>query len=300
MTDKLEIPVWTVAQSLAALISWGVRGAKPAPAGVTHPGACRMPSPSTILITGASSGIGAALAAEYAAPGITLHLGGRSAERLESVAARAREAGATVHVTAVDVADADAVERWVLAADDATPLDLVVANAGISAGTSGLAGGEPADQVRAVFRTNVDGVLNTVLPILPRMTARGRGQLALVASLAGYRGMPGAPSYCGSKAAIKVFGEGLRGSVHASGVQVSVVCPGYIRTPMTAVNEFPMPFLMDVDRAARVIRNGLEHNRARIAFPWPTAFAVWLLQAIPPGLIDPILRRLPGKSAQGA
>src|SRR3546814_8256106 len=80
--------------------------------------------------------------------------------------------------------------------------------------------------------------------------------------------MPGAPSYCGSKAAIKVFGEGLRGSLHASGVRVSVVCPGYIRTPMTAVNRFPMPFLMDAEQAARVIRRGLERNRARIAFPW--------------------------------
>lgn len=175
----------------------------------------------------------------------------------------------------------------------------MVANAGISAGTAGRTGGEPDDQVRAVFATNVDGVLNTVLPVLPRMKARGRGQLALVASLSGYRGMPGAPSYCASKAAIKVFGEGLRGTLHDTGIRVSVVCPGYVRTPMTAVNDFPMPFLMDADKAARRIRRGLELDRPRIAFPWPMALAVTLLQAIPPSWIDPLLRRLPGKAALG-
>lgn len=259
-----------------------------------------MKTPKTILITGASSGIGAALAIEYAAPGITLHLGGRSVDRLEKVAAKAQAAGADVHAKAIDVTDAEQVRQWVLETDAATPLDLVVANAGISAGTSGLGGAEPEAQVRAVFRTNVDGVLNTVMPILPRMTERGRGQIALVASLAGYRGMPGAPSYCGSKAAIKVFGEGLRGTVHHSGVRVSVVCPGYIRTPLTDVNEFPMPFLMDVDRAAKVIRRGLERDKARIAFPWPMAAVVSLLQAIPPAWIDPLLRRLPGKASQGS
>lgn len=259
-----------------------------------------MPKPTIILITGASSGIGAALALEYAAPGITLHLGARNSERLEAIAIAVRAAGATVRPMAVDVTDAEAVRRWVVAADESTPLDLVIANAGISAGTAGLAGAEPTEQVRAVFATNVDGVLNTILPILPRMTSRGSGQLALVASLAGYRGMPSAPSYCASKAAVKVFGEALRGSIHASGVRVSVVCPGYVRTPMTDVNDFPMPFLMDADKAARVIRLGLARDKARIAFPWPLAAAVWLLQALPPAWIDPVLRRLPGKAARPA
>lgn len=259
-----------------------------------------MKHPTSILITGGSSGIGAGLAVEYAGPGIVLHLGGRAVDRLETVAAQCRAAGAEVHIRIVDVTDAEATRVWLLAADDVTPLDLVVANAGISAGTSGQAGGESEDQVRAVFATNVDGVLNTVLPILPRMKARGGGQIALVASLAGYRGMPGAPSYCGSKAAVKVFGEALRGTLHATGVRVSVVCPGYVRSPMTAVNEFPMPFLMDLDKAARIIRRGLERDKPRIAFPWPMALAVTLLQAIPPAWIDPLLRRLPGKTSSGA
>lgn len=259
-----------------------------------------MPTPTSILITGASSGIGAALALAYAGPGVTLHLGGRNVDRLEAVATKARAAGAAVRIQALDVTDADAMRRWVETADDSGPLDLVIANAGISAGTSGLSGAESDAQVRAVFATNLDGVLNTVLPILPRMTARRRGQLALMSSLAGFRGMPSAPSYCGAKAAVKVFGEALRGAVHGSGIRVSVVCPGYVRTPLTDVNAFPMPFLMEADAAARRIQRGLARNRARIAFPWPLAAAVWLLQALPPAWLDPILRRLPGKAAQPA
>ncbi|NQW10864.1 MAG: SDR family NAD(P)-dependent oxidoreductase [Alphaproteobacteria bacterium] len=259
-----------------------------------------MRDPRTILITGASSGIGSALALEYAAPGVTLFLGGRNRDRLELVAEQARAKGAAAEIRQMNVADAEATRAWIEAADDAHPLDLVVANAGISAGTAGLTGGEPEEQVRAVFRTNVDGVLNTVLPMIPRMVARRRGQLALVASLAGYRGVPGAPSYCGSKAAVKVFGEGLRGTLHDAGVGVCVICPGYIRTPMTDVNTFPMPFLMGVEQAARVIRRGLARNKPRIAFPWPMATAVWLLQALPPAWVEPLLRRLPTKSSEAA
>ena len=257
-----------------------------------------MRDPRTILITGASSGIGSALALEYAATGVTLFLGGRNRERLTQIAELARAKGAAVEAQQINVADAETTRAWIQEADASHPIDLVVANAGISAGTSGVTGGEPEEQVRAVFRTNVDGVLNTVLPMIPRMVERGSGQLALVASLAGYRGVQGAPSYCGSKAAVKVFGEGLRGSLHSAGVGVCVVCPGYIRTPMTDVNTFPMPFLMDAERAARVIRRGLGRNKPRIAFPWPMAAAVWLLQALPPAWIEPVLRRLPTKSSE--
>lgn len=249
--------------------------------------------PQSILITGASSGIGAALALAYAAPGVTLVLGGRSAERLADVASACRAKGATVETAAIDVTDLAATEAWVLAADTARPLDLVVANAGVSAGTGH--GEEPMDQVRRIMAVNVDGALNAVLPILPRMVARGHGQVALVASLAGYRGMPGAPAYCASKAAIKVYGEALRGDMGLKGVGISVICPGYVDTAMTRVNRFRMPFLMTVDRAALVIRRGLARNRARIAFPWPLHAAMWLAAALPPAWLDPLLIRLPRK-----
>jgi len=116
-----------------------------------------------------------------------------------------------------------------------------------------------------------------------------------MASLAAFRGFPGAPAYCASKAAVRVWGEALRGHLHGSGIAVSVICPGYVRSPMTAVNEFPMPLLMGAERAARIIRRGLERDRARIAFPWRLYAAVRLLSALPPGLTDPLLRRLPEK-----
>lgn len=254
-----------------------------------------MTPPTSILITGASSGLGGALAEAYAAPGVRLFLSGRDADRLATVASACRDRGAVCETGLIDVRDAEETARWIRESDDAAPLDLVIANAGISAGTAGKDGAEPADQVRAVFATNVDGVLNTVLPAIDRMEERGRGQIALVSSLAGYRGIPGAPSYCASKAAVKALGEGLRGSLHGKGLRVSVICPGYVRTPMTAVNDFPMPLLMDADRAARIIVRGLSRNRARISFPWPMAAAVWLLQTLPPAWIDPILRRLPRK-----
>ena len=253
-----------------------------------------MRDPKHILITGASSGLGAELARTYAAPGVTLALTGRDAARLEAVAQQCRAKDATVEAAVLDVTDAAALAGWMLERDDAQPIDLVLANAGISAGTGGDT--EPVEQVRRIFAVNVDGVMNTVLPLIPRMQARRRGQIALMASMAGFRGFPGAPAYCGSKAAVKIYGEGLRGMLAGSGVEVSVVCPGYVRTPMTDRNGFPMPFLMEAGKAARIIRNGLTRNKARIAFPLPTLAAVWLLQALSPGLIDPLMRRLPSKS----
>lgn len=252
-------------------------------------------APRSVLITGASSGLGAALAREYAQSGTTLFLSGRDPERLKTVAGHCAAAGAEVETRIVDVTDADAVRDWVLGCNRTRPLDLVIANAGVSGGTSGLRGAEPAAQVRRLFAVNLDGTLNTVLPILPAMSERGGGRIALVSSLAGYRGIPGAPAYCASKAAVKVFGEGLAGSLHPLGIGVSVICPGYVRTPMTDANDFPMPLLMDAERAARIIRRGLDRGRARIAFPWSMAVAVWLLQALPPSWIEPLLRRLPKK-----
>jgi short-subunit dehydrogenase len=249
--------------------------------------------PAHILITGASSGIGAALALAYARAGAHLALGGRNQERLAEVAARAEARGAGISTTSVDVRDRDAVADWVNASDDRAPLDLVIANAGISGGTHG--GPETAEQTRAIFAVNLEGVLNIALPAIPRMIARRRGQIAIISSLAAYRGFPGAPAYSGSKAAVKVWGEALRADLAPQGVKVNVVMPGFIRSPMTDANDFPMPFLMPADRAAEIIRRGIAANRARIAFPFPTAFLAWLMSALSPVIADPILRMLPKK-----
>ncbi|WP_448205537.1 SDR family NAD(P)-dependent oxidoreductase [Azospirillum sp. sgz302134] len=252
-----------------------------------------MRDPRSIVITGASSGIGEELAYVYAATGAALALTGRDAARLGAVAERCRALGATVESAVLDAADRDAMSGWLAAVDRRAPVDLVIANAGISAGTGH--GTESEEQARRIFQVNLDGVLNTIHPLLPAMQTRRRGQIALMASLASFRGMPGAPAYCASKAAVRVYGESLRGDLAGQGIGVSVICPGFVKSRMTAVNRFPMPFLMDTDRAARVIRRGLARNKARISFPWPMAAAVWLLAALPPGLTDGVLRQAPRK-----
>ena len=251
-------------------------------------------TPTSILITGASSGIGAALARAYAAPGVRLALSGRNEARLTMVAGLCRGAGAEVTAALRDVTDAEAMAAWIAELDQQRPLDLVIANAGISAGTAG--GGEDRAQSEAVFAVNLDGVRNTVLPAIERMRARGHGQIALMSSLAAFRGFPGAPAYCASKAAVRIWGEALRGALAGQGVGVSVICPGFVRSRMTEVNDFPMPFLMDAERAAAIIRRGLARNRGRIAFPWPTYFWAWLLGALPTPLTDRLLRQMPRKA----
>lgn len=252
-----------------------------------------MQNPQHILITGASSGIGAALALAYAGSGATLSLHGRDSGRLAQVAQRAQACGATVITHQGDVTDRQDLTQWLAERAATMPFDLVIANAGISAGTG--SGGETPEQVERIFAVNVQGVFNTVHGVLPAMIRRGKGQIALMASLAGFRGLPGCPAYSASKAAVRFYGEALRGELATTGLQVNVVCPGYIKTPMTAVNNFPMPFLMDADRAALIIKKGLARNRARIAFPFPLYAAVWLLGVLPPGLTDKFLARLPKK-----
>jgi short-subunit dehydrogenase len=255
-----------------------------------------MRHPQSILITGASSGIGAALALAYAAAGVRLVLTGRDRTRLDDIAVQCRARGATVDARCVDVVDRAAMTALVADCDGATPLDLVIANAGVSAGT--LGGPEQSEQVRAMFAINVDGVVNTVQPAIEAMLPRGRGQIAIMSSLAALRGFPGAPTYCASKAAVKIWGEALRGALHDRGIEVNVICPGYIETAMTAQNDFPMPLLMPADRAASIVVRGLARNRARIAFPWLLYAVVSLLAWLPPALIDPLLRRLPAKGGR--
>jgi short-subunit dehydrogenase len=246
-----------------------------------------------ILITGASSGIGEALALAYAGAGVRLVLTGRDAARLAAVEQACGARGAQVTAAAIDVADRAAMAALLAQADDDSPFDLVIANAGISAGTG--SGEESAAQLDALTDVNVLGVINTLAPLLERLSARRRGQIGLMSSLAGFHGVAGAPGYGASKAWVRVYGEGLRGALAPHGVGVSVICPGFVRSRMTAPNRFPMPFLMDAERAAAIIRRGLAANRPRIAFPWPMVAAVWLMMALPSRVTAALVRRLPRK-----
>lgn len=219
-----------------------------------------------ILITGASSGIGQALALYFAPRSALLIITGRNEERLAQVAEQCRSLGAKVIDRVIDVTDEKAMASFVIEQDSAHAIDLVIANAGVSAGTGGVLIGEDIAQVRHVFDVNLMGVLNTIEPLRLRMAQRKSGHIAIMSSLAGYRGWPGAPAYCGSKAAVKVYGEALRGAMAPLGVRVSVICPGFVHSRMTAVNDFPMPFILTAEQSARIIGKGLKKIKGLLHF----------------------------------
>jgi NADP-dependent 3-hydroxy acid dehydrogenase YdfG len=247
--------------------------------------------PKTILITGASSGIGRALAVVYARDGISLSLIGRDRERLEDTAAAARAQGAEVSIGQLDVRDRHAMARWIEAADMRHPFDLVIANAGI---TTGLAPGEIAEDpsaVRAIVETNLIGVLNTVEPLIAPMCARGAGQIAFVGSIAGLRGLPYAPSYCATKAAVHAYSESLRGRVEARGVRVSLVVPGFVKTPLNDSIDAVKPLEVTGTDAAILIQRGLERGRAIIPFPRSLYLLARLTRILPARLVDKLMAR---------
>lgn len=247
-----------------------------------------------IIITGASSGLGASLAYAYAAPGRTLGLLGRKAESLEYIAAQCRDKGAQIQIGILDVTDTKGMSEWLLSFDHMHPVDLVIANAGISAGT-GDAGVELLEQAKRIFAVNVEGVMNTVTPLIESMKARAKGQIALVSSIAGFRGSPTAPAYSTSKAAVRIYGQALQGLLAQHGIHVSVICPGFIRTPMTAVNPFPMPFIMDADKAARIIHNRLAKRQKLIVFPWIMGVLGRLQNLLPDAWINRLYLKVPSK-----
>jgi short-subunit dehydrogenase len=237
--------------------------------------------PSTILITGATGGIGAALARGYAQSGRTLILHGRDTSRLASLTRECELRGAQVHNVSFDLRDAAAAIALLRSLSAKHAIDLAIVSAGVSrAAREGLEA-EDWDTARAILAVNLDGAIATVAGVLPAMRRRGFGQIVLVSSLAAYFGLPITPIYCASKAALKVYGEAMRGSLASQGIAVNVVLPGFVRTRMSDGFPGAKPFLMSPERAATLIRHGLEHNRGRIAFPRSLAWAMWLLTVLP-------------------
>jgi short-subunit dehydrogenase len=250
----------------------------------------------SVVITGASSGIGAALALESAHPDVTLHLSGRNAARLEAVAEKCCRLGATVLPRLLDVTDAPGMADWI---GGLGPIDLLVANAGIASDVNMTLAVESPEQVRQLFAVNLTGVLNTVLPALPVMTAqpRGpdsvRGRIAVIASVGAFIAYPTAPSYSASKAAVDAWTVASAASLRRQGIVMCSVCPGFVRSAITAAIDLPMPGLMDADRAARLILSGVAKDRRRIAFPWWVATMTRLVGLLPPRLLSVGLPRDP-------
>jgi short-subunit dehydrogenase len=252
-----------------------------------------------VAITGASSGIGQALAHALAGRRSRLSLFGRNQGRLNTVAQSCSALGAEVGTSSVDVLDSGSLARALIDIDQRHPISLLIANAGVG-GASALAGqtGELADAARHILEVNAIGIINTLIPIAPRMQARGQGHLAIIGSLSGYLGLPHAPTYCASKAAARVYGEALRRQLKPAGVHVTVVCPGFVATPMSATLP-PVPFVWSVEQAAERILRAIAGKKAEIAFPWQLAVPVRLLSLLPRPLADFIVGRLPRDPSVG-
>ena len=248
--------------------------------------------PLRIFITGASSGIGAALARHYAAQGATLGLAARRAAPLQALA---DSLSTQVCVYALDVADSAALAAAAqdFIASQGVP-DIVIANAGISAGTRCELAADIAVLSR-IMQINVLGLAATLQPFVAPMRERGSGALVGIASVAGFRGLAGAGAYSASKSAAITWLEALRLELHGSGVNVVTICPGYIATPLTAANRHPMPFLLDAPEAARRIARAIAAKKRLAIIPWQMRLVFFFLRRMPNCLYDRLFARAPRK-----
>lgn len=257
-----------------------------------------MPS-LNVFITGASSGIGSALATHYARQGATLGLAARRGDPLEALSAVLSGQGAAqVFSYPLDVTDAPALraaaENFIAKAG--VP-DIVVANAGVSAGTL-TEFTEDLDVIRRILDINVYGMAATFSPFLPAMKRQGRGRLVGIASVAGIRGLPGAEAYSASKAAAINYLESLRLEMRGSGIKVVTIAPGYIETPMTAINPYPMPFLLPAEEAARRFARAIERGCTYTVIPWQMGIVAKCLRLLPNALYDRLFANAPRKPRQ--
>jgi NAD(P)-dependent dehydrogenase (short-subunit alcohol dehydrogenase family) len=252
-----------------------------------------------VFITGASSGIGAALARHYAAMGATLGLAARCQRRLFDLVAELPAKPPGSHACyVVDVTDAAALQT--AAADFIARYgcpDIVIANAGISAGTL-TEESEDIPVFRRVIETNVLGVVHTFAPFIETMRTRGSGRLVGIASVAGIRGLPGAGAYSASKAAVITYLESLRVELHGSGVRVVTIAPGFIATPMTAKNPYAMPFLLPADEAARRFARAIARGASYAVIPWQMGLVAKVLRLLPDALYDRLFSRA-GRKPRG-
>ncbi len=248
-----------------------------------------------VVISGASSGIGLALARLYLERGASVAVFARRGDLLQGLA---KEFPGRVFPYTLDVRDAAAIQR--AAADfmaRAGRPDVVIANAGVSRGTL-TEHAEDLDAFQQVMDINVLGMAKTFQPFMQAMREAKRGRLVGIASVAGFRGLPGSEAYSASKAAAISYLESLRVELRGSGVTVVTLCPGYIKTPMTDVNTYPMPFIIEADEAARRMARVIERGTSFAVVPWQMGVVGWLLKRLPNWLYDALFSRAPHKSRQ--
>ncbi|QUS58961.1 SDR family NAD(P)-dependent oxidoreductase (plasmid) [Pseudovibrio brasiliensis] len=237
--------------------------------------------PKSILITGASSGLGRAIALGYAEAGVTLCLTGRNEERLGETVRSAEELGCRVLWKPLDICNAQVVQSWVDELEQEVSLDLVISNAGIT-GSHGIDGSvETAETAHAQIATNLGGTVNLLTAVAPYMQKRKSGRIALISSLAGMQPISDGPAYGASKAGIIAYGEAMRDHLHKWGVFVSVICPGYILTPMADQFKSWRPYEFTAEQAAEKIKKAIARKKAFYAFPWQLALSIRIGKLLP-------------------
>lgn len=247
-------------------------------------------SKKVLFITGASSGIGRALAVEFGRRGAAMGLLARRGDVLQEIVKEVEAAGGRALALPADVRDAGAVSRAAQQVSQAYgPIDVMVANAGVGATTD--ARELKAEAVADVININVMGAVNSATAVLPAMVERGRGQLVVISSLAAYRGLPKSAAYCASKAAVSAFFESLRVDLRGTDVDVTIIHPGFIKTPLTAGRQANMPYLMELDEAVKKIVRAIENRKKSYAFPWQLASIVRAAMIMPVPLYDRIISK---------
>lgn len=244
---------------------------------------------NTVLITGATGAIGAALARLYATAVNTLILFGRNESKLEQLAMQCRNSGSRVLCYTSDIVDSNKFIELLSNVSEREKPDLVIANAGVS--STADKDGESWQRIEEVVKVNILATMATVQSVLPLMKARKKGQIAIISSLAAWYGLPTTPAYSASKAAIKNYGEALRAANIQYGIKVNLVMPGFVESAMSRTMPGSKPFMLTAEQAAIKIRKGLEMDRPRISFPFPMNLGCWLLAVLPPSVSAWLLKR---------
>ncbi|MBO6756943.1 MAG: SDR family NAD(P)-dependent oxidoreductase [Roseibium sp.] len=239
-----------------------------------------------IVLTGASGGIGQALAHQFANEGVRFALISRDPDRLKAQATGLESKGSDVEWAAIDVRDRAAVHAYLQDLDSRHPIDLVIANAGVTAGLGPGRSREGDPETDRQIDVNYRGAVHTATAVVDNMRARGRGQIVLVSSLAGMRALPDMPTYSATKAALIAYGHALRGWLKPSGVTVTVLCPGFVTSPMSARHKGAKPFEMSAERAAVLMRRAIDRKAAFYAFPFRLAAGIYLQNLLPAGIAD--------------